>query len=68
MLACQVQRKRVPDLGSAEPDRRSPGKEPCLLWYLVILASGRRSEPLWRVLYEWKSHEFGARACSGYIF
>ena len=46
-------------------------KEP---WYLVVLASGRRSKSLWRVLYEWKSREWlnslnkCAGACSGYIF
>ena len=46
-------------------------KEP---WYLAVLASGRRSKSLWRVLYEWKSREWlnslnkCAEACSGYIF
>ena len=46
-------------------------KEP---WYLVVLASGRGSKSLWRVLYEWKSREWlnslnkCAGACSGYIF
>ena len=30
-------------------------KEP---WHLVVLASGRRSKSLWRVLYEWKSREW----------
>ena len=46
-------------------------KEPL---YLVVLASGRGSKSLWRVLYEWKSREWlnslnkCAGACSGYIF
>ena len=46
-------------------------KEP---WYLVVLASGRGSKSLWRVLYEWLSREWlnslnkCAGACSGYIF
>ena len=30
-------------------------KEP---WYLVVLASSRWSKSLWRLLYEWKSHEW----------
>ena len=65
MLARQVQRKRVPELGSLNL------KEP---WYLVVLASGRGSKSLWRVLYEWLSREWlnslnkCAGACSGYIF
>ena len=30
-------------------------KEP---WYLVVLASSRRSKSLWHLLYEWKSREW----------
>ena len=47
MLAPQGQRKRVPDLGSAEPEGA--------LVLTVVQASGRGSKSLWRVLYEWKS-------------
>ena len=41
-------------------------KEP---WYLVVLASGRRSKSLWRVLYEWKSREWlnSLNKCAGAV-
>ena len=50
LISCSEEAYRVPDLGSA-----ANLKEPL---YLVVLASGRRSKSLWRVLYEWKSREW----------
>ena len=50
MLAPQVQRKRVLELGSAEPE--------VALVLSCPTARGKRSKSLWHVLYEWKSREW----------
>ena len=50
MLAPQVQRKRVLELGSAEPEGA--------LVLSCPTARGKRSKSLWDVLYEWKSREW----------
>ena len=50
MLAPQVQRKRVLELGSAEPEGA--------LVFSCPTARGKRSKSLWDVLYDWKSREW----------
>ena len=50
MFAPQVQRKRVLELGSAEPEGA--------LVLSCPTARGRRSKSLWHELYEWKSREW----------
>ena len=50
MLARQVQRKRVLELGSTEPEGA--------LVLSCPTARGKRSKSLWDVLYEWKSREW----------
>ena len=52
MLAPRVQRKCVPDFGSAEPEGA------LVLRHLVVRACGRRSKSLWRLLYECESERF----------
>ena len=67
-ISCSLVRSRGSVFQSLAPLNL---KEP---WYLVVLASGRRSKSLRRVLYEWKSRDWlnslnkCAGACSGYIF